>query len=440
MGSLNARGNHIIDQIYIFVLIIYAGSATVFVRSMASWENYLGLFIPIVLTLIIGYSHRVKISRRFLFLLIGYSIYNLILTIKFQALHPRFYGIYLINFTIAYVIYSSLRFRFFIYYERILYHLCIIALIFWGMHITAPELLTSLMHQISFSKPGSSNVDSNIIIYTINNLSTIEDTNINIGGLSLVRNSGFAWEPGGFACLINLAIFINLIRTKFKLVQNNRIWIFIFTLITTFSTTGISIFFLLLVFYIYNQHVKYTVVLIPLTIALGIFISTLPFMAEKLIDVTNYDTEEMIENTIRYDSQSTPQRLESLQIDFVDFLNNPIFGYGGHMEEQWTAKLGAKIATISGLGKVMSVFGIVGILFFFINLIKTSKEFAKSFKFKGWLFPFTMIIMISISYSLIFMPLLMCFWLMNSTFLSNKQKLEYLIDRLHRIKLNYKVF
>jgi len=291
------------------------------------------------------------------------------------------------------------------------------------------------MHQISFSRPGSGNVDSNIILYTINNFSTIEDTNINIGGISLVRNSGFAWEPGGFACLIDLAIFINLIRTKFRLTYNSKIWVFIVALITTFSTTGISIFFLLLVFYIYNQHIKYTVLLIPLTLALGIYITTLPFMAEKLIDVSNYDTEEMIENTIEYDLQSTPQRLESLEIDFVDFMNNPILGYGGHMEEQWTSKLGAQVATISGIGKVMAVFGLVGILFFLINLIKTSKEFAKSFKFKGWLFPFLMVIMIAVSYSLIFMPLLMCFWLMNSTYLSNKQKLGYLLNRLKIMRL-----
>jgi hypothetical protein len=114
-------------------------------------------------------------------------------------------------------------------------------------------------------------------------------------------------------------------------------------------------------------------------------------------------------------------------------------GYGGHMEEQWTAKMGAKVATISGIGKVMAVFGLVGILFFLIHLVKTSKEFAKSFKFKGWIFPFTMIIMIAISYSLIFLPLLMCFWLMNSSYLSNKQKLEHLINKLKIIQLKSEI-
>lgn len=425
--------NRILDQLFVFMLIIYAGSATAFVRSMASWENLIGLFLPIIFALIIGFWHRINISRNFIYLVLGYTLYNFILTIKFQAIHPRFFGIYLISFLIAYITIAALRYRFFIYYERILYFLAIIALVFWGIHIITPVALSNILSQLSF-KPGSSNVDSNIIIYTINNLSTIEATNINIGGLSLVRNSGFAWEPGGFACLIDLAIFVNLIRTRFRLHNNIKLWVLTVTLITTFSTTGISIFLVLIVFYAYNQKFRYGLLFVPVIIGLGIYVSTLSFMSEKLVDVSEYNTEDMIENAITYENQLTPQRLESLEIDFVDFLNNPFFGYGGHMQERWTAKLGADIATISGIGKVMAVFGIVGILFFFYNLIKTSKELSILFRFKGWFFPFIIIIMISISYSLIFTSLLMCFWLINSTYLSRKQKIGYLLDRFRIVQ------
>jgi len=434
MNNILNKNSSLLDHIFIFIIIIYAGRATTFVTSIETWENPLGLFLPIFIATLIVFYYRISFSKKFLFLLAGFLFYNIIVSYKFSAIHPRFIGIYLIRFYIAYVIFTSLRFRFFIIYEKIIYYLSIIALCFWVIHILVPTTLLNILSQLNFSEPGSSNVDSNIIIYTINNLSTIENTNINLGGLSLVRNSGFAWEPGGFACFINLAIFINLVRTKFRLYNNIKLWVLILALITTFSTTGISIFLLLIVFYAYNIKLKYALIFVPFIIVFGIYISTLPFMAEKLADVSEYNTEEIIENSITYETQATPQRFESLEIDFVDFVNNPIFGYGGHLEERWTEKLGANIQTISGIGKVMAAFGIVGILFFLINLIISSKELSILFRFKGWLFPFLMIIMISISYSLIFTPLLMCFWLINSKYLSKKEKLGYLLDRFEIIK------
>ena len=247
-----------------------------------------------------------------------------------------------------------------------------------------------------------------------------ESYEMNFGLFSVIRNAGFAWEPGSFACYINLAIFLNLIRTKFTIHNNKKLYIFIIALITTFSTTGFAILMLLIVFYVYNQNLKYIILFAPISIVLIFYILFLPFMTEKIIDVSEYDTDAMIEHSINNDTNPTPQRIESLQIDFIDFHNNPILGYGGHLEERWTEKLGANISTISGIGKVMAVFGIVGILFFIVQLTMTSMEFTKIFHFRGWGFQFFLIIMISISYSIIFTPLLMCFWVLNTSYLSNK--------------------
>jgi hypothetical protein len=127
--------------------------------------------------------------------------------------------------------------------------------------------------------------------------------------------------------------------------------------------------------------------------------------------VVSQDTDEQIQNSIAYDIVYTPQRYSSFLIDFKDFTNNPLLGYGGHVQEMWTAKLGAQIGSISGLGKLLARFGLVGTIFFFYMLIKSSKKLCSTFDFKGWLGLFVIMLMISISYSLIEQPLLMCFWL-----------------------------
>lgn len=418
INKLNKQ-NYLLDYCFVFMLIVYAGKATTFVRAIESWENLLGLLFPIIFSLIIAFYYRVNISKRFTYLLIGFLIYNIALIYKFGIIHPRFIGIYLISFSISYIAISSLGIRIFQYYERILYYLCIIALFFWAIQFIIPETLKNILQVIAFSEPGSGNVALNIIIYTIPDVSGFESYVMNVGSFSVIRNAGFTWEPGAFACYINVAIFLNLIRTKFTLHNNRILYIFIITLITTFSTTGISIFMLLIIFYVYNQNLN-LILITPIAIAIIFYISFLPLMTEKITSVSEYDTDTMIENAITYDTNPTPQRLESFQIDFIDFLNNPILGYGGHSEERWTEKLGANISTISGIGKVMAVFGIVGILFFIVQLTMTSMEFTKIFHFRGWGFQFFLIIMISISYSIIFTPLLMCFWVLNTSYLSNK--------------------
>ena len=419
MLKTQQRRNIYFDYTFVFISIIYAGNATTFVRSVETWENLLGFIIPIFFSILLAYKYNVRISKGFAYLLIGFIVYNVILTYKYNEIHPRFMGIYLSYFIIAYITISSLHHRFFIYYESILYYLCIIALFFWGIQLIIPETLMHIFKIISFSQPGSGNVASNILIYTIPEVSGFESYQMDLGWVSVIRNAGFAWEPGAFACHINLAIFINLFRTNFSLRNNLKFWIFLIALLTTFSTTGFTLFILLMLFYMYNQNKKSFILFVPIAFAAIIYLSSLQFMTEKIKDTTNYDTEEMIDNSITYDQEFTPQRIQSYEIDFIDFMNNPIFGYGGNDKDKWTTKLGADISTISGIGKVMSIFGIVGILFFFINLTNTSMEFAKDFHFKGWGFPFLMIIMISISYSIIFGPVLMCFWLMNSNYIIN---------------------
>jgi hypothetical protein len=134
-------------------------------------------------------------------------------------------------------------------------------------------------------------------------------------------------------------------------------------------------------------------------------------MIEKIIEVAHHDTDLMIRNSVRYGSQQTAQRIASFLIDFKDFLNHPIIGYGGHLDARWTVQIGANISTISGIGKIMARFGLIGTIFFFFSLYKSAESIQQIFNIKGRVFMILVIFIISISYSIIENPLVMSFWL-----------------------------
>ncbi|WP_395050184.1 hypothetical protein [Flavobacterium sp.] len=409
---LRKKRNKSLDYIFVFILIIYAGSATVFVRSFNSWEDIVGILFICFFAVYYAINNRIQLNKTFYLLATAYIIYSLALTVKFGEVHLQFFSIYLISFYITYITIVTLRYRFFVIYEEVMYYLCIISLFFWSLHQIIPEQLTSFIDSFAFSKPGSINVKSNIIFYTINDISVVNDYVVNLGYFNLFRNSGFAWEPGAFAVFISLAIYIHFIKIKFNKLINKRFLMYLIALITTFSTTGYGIFIVLIMFYTYNQHIKYRSIYLFVSVIMGVYVLSLSFMSDKIISLSQENTtNQLVESSINNDTKYAPQRITSFIIDYQDFLNNPILGYGGHNKEMWTAKLGAEIATISGIGKLFARFGLVGVIFFFVMLLRSSKLQSQILGFKGWGFPFLIIVMISISYSLIENPLLMCFWM-----------------------------
>ncbi len=412
----------LLEYFAVFLIVFYAGNASKFVRSFESWSNPIGLMLPVITIAALGLIKGVQFNHKYLLVMIGYFLYSVASTIKFGELHPRFIGINVLKITLAYVLISSLRTRFFFMFEKVLFYLSLIALLFWALHNAAPEQFVSLLEKVEFSTQGEEKgaIRLNAIVFTVSNYDIVTDHIANLGAFQLFRNSGFAWEPGAFSAYLTIAILFNLLRTKFQLKGNFYFWVFVIALATTFSTTGYSLFILLLIFFIYNQSFKKTVVLLPIVGLFVVYLFSLPFMAEKIQDKTQFDTQELIYQSLKNDANYIPQRFESLQIDFIDFLNHPIIGYGGMQEASWTNQLGAQIATISGIGNIMAQYGLVGIIFFIFSLWKSSSQLIKVYSVRGVIFPFLFIIMLAISYS-VFSVLYMCIWLF---YLSNSYKTE----------------
>jgi hypothetical protein len=386
------------------------------------WNNLIGLMLPIITIAALGLVKGIQFNHKYIGLIIGFLLYSLASTIKFGELHPRFIGIFILKFSLAYIILTSLRTRFFSIYEHILFYLSLIAIVFWIFHNIAPELFVNFLQKIEFSTQGpeKGSIRMNAIVFTISNYDLVDDHIADFGAFRLFRNSGFAWEPGAFSAFLNIAILFNMLRTKFQLKNNIRFIVYVIALATTFSTTGYLMFILLIIFTIYNQNFKKILVLIPVALIFILYLFSLPFMSKKIAETAEYDTKELIYLSLKYNNQYIPQRFQSFQIDYIDFLNHPVIGYGGHDEARWTNQMGAQISTISGLGKVMAQFGIVGILFFTISLWLSSKNLISVFNVRGVIFPFLFIVMLAISYN-IFSILYMCIWLF---FISSFYKTE----------------
>jgi hypothetical protein len=184
-------------------------------------------------------------------------------------------------------------------------------------------------------------------------------------------------------------------------------------LISTQSTTGYVIFMVIILFYILSKNLSKVLLLFPIAIVALIYVSTLPFMSNKIVDLlTETNTlDQLIIRSFGSEETFTPQRFTSFVITFRDFQANPILGLGPDNENSWLLKIGARISPISGMGTLLAQFGLVGFFFFIIFSLRSSFFFAKYFNYNGKFLLFFIIILISISYFIFLLPMIMCFWL-----------------------------
>ena len=399
------------EYLFVLMLILYAGRANTFFESGSFTQNTVGVLLPVVLSVILAFKWNVVFNKQFYTLIFFFAIYFLAVSIKYKVIQPTFFLTYLFLIFISYSAVKALKFSLYIIYEYLLYYLAIIGLFMWGVQIIlGGDTLfyyfdrIPLLQQISYV----SGEGLNAILYSVQPSFTSLLYNFTIP-----RNCGYAWEPGSFAVYLCLAIFVNLFIQSSDKTSKKRFWILAMALLSTQSTTGYVIFMIIIVFYIINKNLQRALLLFPIVFVLLIALSSLPFMKNKIFELINETSvvDQLVIDAYGRESPATPQRFTSLKITMVDFRNNPILGLAAHYEDTWTYKLGSSISTISGIGNLLAQFGLVGFLFFIILSVRSSFTFAKYFKYKGKFLLFIIIISISISYTIIFIPLIMSFWM-----------------------------
>lgn len=404
-------GISFLEYFFVFVLIIYSGHALKIFTSTSILDNPFWVMIPVLLGGIIALKWNIVFNKQIWLLTFGFLIYFFAISVKFHEFRPSYFINFMLIFFIVYVAVKALSVNFFKIYESILYILAIIGLIFWVIQIIlGGDTLFNYFGLLPLAKELSyvSGDGYNAVLYSV------QPTTMSIQYDFLPpRNCGFAWEPGGFAVFLDLAIFINLFFFDRDKTTKARFWVLTAALVSSQSTTGYVIFMVLVLFYYYNRKQKLIILLWPLIVVLVALAFSLPFMSDKIVSLIREAEmiEVMVEGSIGREIPIAPQRFSSFMIALRDFLANPVLGLGGVAEASWTSKIGANVSTITGLGNLLAQHGLVGLTFFIVSSYKTSRFYSRTFNFKGTILFFLIVIFISVSYTLILLPLLMIFWM-----------------------------
>ena len=399
------------EYLVVFVLIFYAGNANTFVVFSGINQNFISFIIPVLLISILFIKWKITFDHNLYFIMIGFGVYFVAISLHFGGFQPAYFLGYFSIFLIVYIVIKVYKSAFFKAYELILYYLAIIGLFFWGVQFAlGGDTLFRIFARIpgieSFSWVTGQGLS--IIVYSVQPSATNAFQNFNVP-----RNCGFAWEPGGFSVYLCLAIFINLFITRSEKNHKIRLWILVAALLSTQSTTGYVMLMIIVLFNYINKSLTFKVILLPLLVVALVYFFSLSFMTDKIIELLgkSMDIDQIIVNSFGRERNITPQRFESFMIAFRDFRNYPLLGLGGHTEKSWLHLLGANVSTITGLGHMMAHHGIVGLLFFMIISAKSSVYLANYFDYKGKFFYLLLIFSISISYRILWSPIILCFWM-----------------------------
>ena len=206
-------------------------------------------------------------------------------------------------------------------------------------------------------------------------------------GESVLRNSGFCWEPGVFQIYINMVLFLNLNSlSKFK---KWELIILVISLLTTFSTTGYLVFFLILVLYLYSSKDRFAFKIKPLiTIVSILFI---------VLFISIYSNMQFLDNKISnqtaqistFDGNYSSNRFLTFLFDMKYIKMNPILGNGYNFEMRFTEndkrfmesfleeRDSENLGAANGLSDMASRYGLLFFLVFFILFNKRLKAFSR---------------------------------------------------------------
>lgn len=270
------------------------------------------------------------------------------------------------------LILKLMRYNFLFTFEKLLYFLTIISLIFYPLQLLAHDKTLTLVSNISQFNPLTEQDE--------------EMKNFLIWGMDVdsgIRNSGFAWEPKAFVNFLILGLIIRLIQNNLN-IKDKRILIYTLAVITTLSTTGFLILFgLIPLFILFNKSPdKFFKYLIPVTL-IFIYIMQLDFMWNKIKMEWEgrYEYESLLSDSRTFSKRSLG-RTPSMIVDLIDFSKQPILGFGLQRDLR-TQSVYTKLVRVNGLTDWIASFGIIGIILFIFGHYYGFKKYLSIYNLSG---------------------------------------------------------
>lgn len=355
---------NILEFIIFFLLILYiSNTATVCFN-----ESFSRIVTVIFSSIFI--IKRKKIDA----IAILICIFWLFINILYSIFHYVDFSInkiigYLLPFIITYTGYKCIDGDFFKKFEKWIYTLTTISLAIYVLQLATGGLFNTLTpifgkYIADFYSDASPNAWY-IFIYTYNPFAY---SNI------LTRNSGFMWEPGGFALICTFGLLYRHLKYGKRI--NLQTVIYIIAIISTMSTAGYIALMLYFTLYVTNSKNVFTWIIFA-----GIFISIIPviyeleFISEK-INGYMLNINESAYNP-RYDGYEY-NRFSIFLINLKNLIEFPI-GYGVYEAKDF---YGHSFIGVNGIATFARMWGVIGFIFSIISIFKTFKLFNKG---NNWL-------------------------------------------------------
>jgi hypothetical protein len=222
---------------------------------------------------------------------------------------------------IPYLLFKIVGYKLFEYLVTIIFYTAIVSTAIWVLQSAIPQvndLLFSLKNNPGGLIQGERGVRVSLFF-----LYTIRDTPIDVAGIPFLRNPGLYHEPGAFAYFLILAIGLNTILSRGYFNKKNLIMTGI--LCTTFSTAGYLALFILLTFVVIKSGLSfdYKVLIIAAFVILTyVAFTQLDFMHEKIAQqyVTQVDDDSV------FDSQGG--RVRRIRSALYLLSTSPVIGRG----------------------------------------------------------------------------------------------------------------
>lgn len=150
-------------------------------------------------------------------------------TLQFGRFVPESFLSVIILLTVGFLAAHVMEDRFVNIFVRLMYVMSVISLVFYTLTLVFPPLLTAAGNLVDVT-----GIDphwtKNMFFYNFIDAEAM----LTEGGI--LRNAGFVYEPGMFACLLIPALAFNTIFEDSLLNRRNKV--FLITLVTTFSTAA----------------------------------------------------------------------------------------------------------------------------------------------------------------------------------------------------------
>ena len=337
---------------------------------------------------------KLKVDKFFFLFTLFYIGLSFLYVFKFGWLNFTATARVYLKILLAYMVIKVVGQDFFRILESIIYKLSFISLPLFTLQLLIPETFTELNGFLEFLIPP---VDKGGVRYTNSIIFSVNPWGIG-------RNSGFMWEPGGFAAILAIGIYLNSIFSEFRF--NKRFVVMSIAMFTTFSTAGYILYMILIAFYMYNTNVKYFVLTAPIAILLGYFLLNSDIVKGKIEE--RFQSRNKTINNLETYSQERKAisigRFGSLIVDINDLADHPIIGYGLQAEER-TNNLYIDMVRVNGFSDYLVKFGLVGTILMLFNLRKIESLLKRSYYFRGLFILPGIVLLLSFSNPLLITPL-----------------------------------